>query len=212
MHTLHHWAYYVTVQFGSRWYLYAQKSPYTLHPVSQKFPNIACETVPVFIWFPFSSFQGRLLCTSSLHAFVHFLITCLSLSGDQWCDVPGFVPAYSVSSSSTFQIFWGANHLWWLLCPPVHLLCHLPSLKHVQGIHMFFKVDVEHWHMLLWASHSTFRLLQCVTRNIIQDSMGGEWRASFSMTRMSDRFSFWKRKKRKKKGEKKKVSVTVEVL
>ena len=68
MHTLHHWAYYVTVQFGSRWYLCAQKSPYTLHPVSQKFPKIAYETVPGFIWFPFSSFQGRLLRTSSLHA------------------------------------------------------------------------------------------------------------------------------------------------
>ena len=28
-----------TVQFSSKWYLYARKSPYALHPVSQKFPG-----------------------------------------------------------------------------------------------------------------------------------------------------------------------------
>ena len=38
------------VQFSSRWYLCAQKGPYALHPVSQKFPNVAFETVPMFVW------------------------------------------------------------------------------------------------------------------------------------------------------------------
>ena len=37
---------YVVVQFSSRWYLCTWKSPYALHPISQKF---ACEMVPVFI-------------------------------------------------------------------------------------------------------------------------------------------------------------------
>ena len=37
------------LQFSSRWYLCAHKSPYALHPISQKFPNTTFETVPVFI-------------------------------------------------------------------------------------------------------------------------------------------------------------------
>ena len=41
--------------------------------------------------------------------------------------------AGSVSSSSTLQIFLEASHLWWLLCPPVYLLGHFPSLRYVQG-------------------------------------------------------------------------------
>ena len=35
------WWCYSSVQFSSRWYLCAQKSPYVLYPVSQQFPNIA---------------------------------------------------------------------------------------------------------------------------------------------------------------------------
>ena len=57
----------------------------------------------------------------------------LSPPGDQWCDVLGFVPAGSVSSSSTLQIFCEASHLWGLLCLSVYLLGHFPSLRHVQG-------------------------------------------------------------------------------
>ena len=47
--------------------------------------------------------------------------------GDRWCDVLGFVPAGSVSSFSTLQIFREASHLWGLLCPPVYLLGHIPN-------------------------------------------------------------------------------------
>ena len=36
-------------------------------------------------------------------------------------------------SSSTLEIFREASHLWVLLCPPVCLLGHFPSLRHVQG-------------------------------------------------------------------------------
>ena len=38
-----------SVQFSSRWYLCAWKSPYVLYPLSG-FPNVAFETVPMFIW------------------------------------------------------------------------------------------------------------------------------------------------------------------
>ena len=51
--------------------------------------------------------------------------------GDRWCDVLGFVPACSVSSSSALQIFRETSHLWGLLFPPVYLLGHFPSLRHV---------------------------------------------------------------------------------
>ena len=41
-------------------------------------------------------------------------------AGDRWCDVLGFVPAGSVSSSSTFQIFREASHFWGLLSHYYH--------------------------------------------------------------------------------------------
>ena len=52
---------------------------------------------------PISFFQGR--------SFERFLCPRLSPLGDQSCDTIGFVPAGSVSSSSTLQIFQDANHL-----------------------------------------------------------------------------------------------------
>ena len=42
--------------------------------------------------------------------------------------VVSFLLAGSVSSSSTLRIFREANHLWWLLCPPVYLLGYFPCL------------------------------------------------------------------------------------
>ena len=58
-----------------------------------------------------------------------FLFPCLSPPSDKWCDVLGFVPAGTVSNSSTLQIFSDANNLWWLLFPPVYLLIDFPSLE-----------------------------------------------------------------------------------
>ena len=61
-----------------------------------------------------------------------FLFPLLSPPGDRWCDVLGFVPVGSISSSSTLRIFRDASHLEGLLCPPVCLLGHFLSLWHVQ--------------------------------------------------------------------------------
>ena len=78
-------------------------------PSLRSFPNVAFETVPMF--------SQR-----------------LSLSGNRWCDVLGFVPAGSASSFSTLQIFREASRLWGLLSPPVYMLGHLPnSLRRVLG-------------------------------------------------------------------------------
>ena len=57
----------------------------------------------------------------------------LSPPGDWWRDVLIFVPAGSVSSSSTLEIFCYTNHLRWLHGPPVYLLGHFPSLRHIQA-------------------------------------------------------------------------------
>ena len=59
----------------------------------------------------------------------------LSPSGDRRCDVLDFVPSGTVTSSLTIQIFREASLLRGLLCPPVYLLGHFPSLRHVQSKH-----------------------------------------------------------------------------
>ena len=59
------------VQFSSRWYLCARKSPYALHPVSQKFPQRRIwngSSVRLIDDGPLSSFQGRSSSASSFHA------------------------------------------------------------------------------------------------------------------------------------------------
>ena len=38
------------IQFSSRWYVCARKSPYAFHPSLRSFPNVAFETVPMFVW------------------------------------------------------------------------------------------------------------------------------------------------------------------
>ena len=117
-----------SVQFSSRWYLCARKSPYALHPVSQKFPQRCLwngSSVRLTDDGPLSSFQGRSSSTS--------FFPRLSPPGDRWCDVLGFVPEGSVSSSSTFQVFRDKSHLCWLLFRPVYLLGHFHSHQHVRG-------------------------------------------------------------------------------
>ena len=85
----------------------------------RSFPNVAFETVPMFVWLtkalsrPFKEDRLALI--------------------PRWCDVLGFAPAGNVSSFSTLQIFREARRLWWLLCPPVYLLGHFSSLRYVQG-------------------------------------------------------------------------------
>ena len=64
------------------------------------FPSVAFETVPMFI--RLTMVLSRPLKEDCL-ALPFF--TPLSPPGDWWCDVLGFVPAGSVSSFSTLQIF-----------------------------------------------------------------------------------------------------------
>ena len=73
---------------------------------------------------PLSSFQGRSSGASSFYASLLQVIDGeMSLA----------LCPQAVSCSSKLQIFRDASKLWWLLFPPVYLLGHFPSLRHVQG-------------------------------------------------------------------------------
>ena len=98
-----------------RWFSSVQDGIYALekahmralHPVSQESPpNVAVETAPMLALVDDNPFH-----TSPSRKIVeHFLFFVrLSPPGDRWCGVLGFVcvPAGSVSSSSTLQIFRG---------------------------------------------------------------------------------------------------------
>jgi len=91
-----------------------------LIPSVRGFPNIAFKTMPLFF---------RLTIVLSLP----FKEDHRALPDDWWCDVLGFVPAGSVSSSSTHQIFRDVRHSWWLLCHPVCLLGYYLWLLYIKG-------------------------------------------------------------------------------
>ena len=92
-------------------------------PSLRRFPNVAFETVPMFVWLavalcrPFKEDRPA----PSLP----------TPPGDRKRDVLGFVTqVVSDSSSSTFQIF--RNNFWWLFFPTIYLLGYFSSLRHVQ--------------------------------------------------------------------------------
>ena len=147
------------IQFSSRRCIYVLgKAHYITYlctpPHFVSFLNIAFETVPMFIRLMMTllSFQN------SRKTMEHcFLFPCLSPPGDSsvWCPWH-CVPAGSVSSSSTLQIFWDASHLWWMLYLPVYLLSHFPSLQHVQGSTSTVVLKGRGWpltYIPVWASH-----------------------------------------------------------
>ena len=76
-------AQFSSVQFSSRWYLCAWKSPYALHPICQKFPQHRLWN-DSNVWLiddgPLSSFQGRLSSISSLmHMGGRCVCVCISV-------------------------------------------------------------------------------------------------------------------------------------
>ena len=102
---------------------------------------IGVPSIPSLRSFPYFAFE-RLQCSSdrrwpslvlSKKIVQRFRFQRLSPPGNQWCDVLGFVPAGSILSFSTIQIFREASQLSGLLCPPVYLLGRFPSRRHVQS-------------------------------------------------------------------------------
>ena len=124
----HHFV-FVLFQFSSKWYLCAQKSPYALHPVSQKFPQRCLwngSSVRLIDDGPLSSFQGRSSSASSFH-------------------VLGFVAAVSVPSFSTLQVFGEASHFWGLLFPASLSARSFPLTPACPGLY-------THWSFRRWIS------------------------------------------------------------
>ena len=93
----------------------------------------------------------------------HFPFLCLSSPGYRWCDVPGLVPAGSVSSSSTLQIFRDGCFARQSICSVISFDSGMSRTVHPQD---FSKVDVEDWHMPVWTSHSTFLLFVAGSLNV----------------------------------------------
>ena len=130
-------------QFSSRWYLRSEKHICAPARLSEVSPT-----------FPLKQFQ----CSSDWRWPSLVLLRTEDRPGDRWCDVLDFVPAGSVSSFSTLQIFRETCHLWGLLCKPVYLLCRFRSLQQVHPKE-FSKADVDYRHIPPSAFHSIFRFL-----------------------------------------------------
>ena len=121
----------------------------------RSFLNDAFETVPMFVW---------LMLALSRPFKEDCLVLPLSTPPSSrrsmmWC--PWLWPGDSVLGSSTLQVLQDTRHLWWLLCLPVHLLSHFPhsGVSRAVNPQEFLKVDVDHWHIPVRASHSTFHFL-----------------------------------------------------
>ena len=84
-------------------------------PSHRSFSSVVFETVPMFIWLTMAlSRPFKEDCLALL-----FSMPLSSRRSMVW--VFGFVPAGSVSSCSTFQVYWEASYLWGLLCQPANL-------------------------------------------------------------------------------------------
>ena len=104
---------------------------------------------------------------SHLFSFFFFSFFSLVLLGDRRCDILGFAPAGSVSSTSTLEIPRDASrHVWWLLCLQIYpLLGYFPWIRNVQyriSTWVFeggYRAWSYHGYLPGWASHKTFHSL-----------------------------------------------------
>ena len=131
----------ILLQFSSRWYVCARKSPYALHPVSQKFPQSCLSNgsnVRVIDDGPLSSFQRRSSSASSVYASllqaidgVMFLALC-----------PQVVPEGSQHfRSSEKQATCGGFFAHQSVCSVISFHSGTSRAVHPQE---FSKVDVDH--------------------------------------------------------------------
>ena len=118
-------------------------------PSHRSFPNVVFETVAMFIWLTMSlSCPFKEDCLALL-----FSMPLSSRRSMVW--VFGFVPAGSVSSFSTFQVYWEASYFWVLLCQPANLSARsFPFYSGVsRAVHRqeISTVDVDHWDISVWS-------------------------------------------------------------
>ena len=106
-------------------YIYALRKA----PSLRSFPNVAFETVPMFVWVTMAlsrPFKGRSSSAFSFHAsLLQAIDGVMSLA---LCPrVVSQAPQHFRSSEKQAWCAWGLH------CPPAYLLGHFPSLRHVQG-------------------------------------------------------------------------------
>ena len=138
--------------FSSRWHLCARKSPYALHPVSQKFPQLCLwndSNVRLTDEVPLSSFQRRSSSTSSLHAsLLQAIDGVMSLA---LC--PQLLPQASQHFRSSEK---QATCEGCFACQSIYSVISLHSdMSRAVHILEFSKVDVDHRHIPVWASPPT---------------------------------------------------------
>jgi len=150
------WVRFGSVQFSSRWYLCARKSPYALHSVSQK----VCQchlwngsNVRLIDDGPLSSFQGRSSSASSFHAsLLQAIDGVMSLA--LYPQAVSQAPQHFRSSEkqAIYEGFFTRKSICSIISRYSGMSRALHSL-------LYLKVDVDHWHISISASHSTLHFL-----------------------------------------------------
>ena len=140
------------VQFSSRWYLCAQKSPYALQCVSQKFPQCHlwnCSSFHLTDDGPLSSFHGRSSRASSFHTSL-FQAANSVMSLALYPQVVSQAPQHFICSKkkATCEGCFTCQ----FICLVISLLSGKSRAIYPQA---FSKVDVDHWHIPAWACYST---------------------------------------------------------
>ena len=153
----------ITVQFSSRWYLCAPKSPYALHPVSQKFPQrwlSNSSSVRLIDDGPLSSLQGRSSSASSFHASL-----LQAISGVMSLALCPLIVSQASQHfrSSQKQATCEGCFARMSVCSVVSLHSGMSRAEHPQE---FSKVDVDHRHIPVWVSHSTFHFFVAGSLNM----------------------------------------------
>ena len=140
--------------------------------LTEVFPNVAFETVPMFVWLtvalsrpfkenrltddgPLSSFQGRSSSASSFHASLRQAIDSvmsLALSPQVVSQAPQHI------TSSEKQATCEGCFAYQCICSVISFHSGMSRAVHPKE---FSKVDVDHWHIPVWASHS--HTFGCVT-------------------------------------------------
>ena len=146
----------VLVHFSWKWCLCARKSPYAFLPVSQKFPQRCLwnsSSVRLTDDGSLSSCPGRSYSASSFHAFLLQAIDgVMSLA---LCPQVVSQDPQHLNSSETQATCDGCFSRQ-SICTVIFLHSGMSRAAHPQE---FSKVDVDHWHMPVWVSHSTFHFL-----------------------------------------------------
>ena len=147
------WMWRNSVQFSSRWYLRAQKSPHVHHPISQKFAQRCLwngSSVHLIDNGPLLSFQRRSPSASSFHPSLLQAIDGVMFLF-LWTRVMS--QASQNYRSSERQAVCEGCFMRQSVCSVVFLHSSRSGAIHPQELS---KVDVDHWHIPVWASHSTF--------------------------------------------------------